>query len=115
MAKEVDYELNVRGIPLEDELSVRRMKLRQAQVEEIRKPKRIKGVTSMVREYETVKTRVQEIRNILETKYDQKQMSRLRHYRIRVNRTNTITRGQLRQKKELLGEIESLLDEYIIQ
>lgn len=109
---EVDYELKLRCLPIDGTLQVRCQRLRQAQLEEVRRPKTLRVKKSIQEEYGTVKAKVQDIKHALQFYPEPKLISRLRHCRLRIQRSNAVTRDQVRIRNEFLSEIESLLDHY---
>lgn len=109
---EVEYELKLRCVSILGSIQERRQRLRQVQLEEIRKPKVLFSKKSIVEEYQTVKTKILDLKHVLEIFPEPKLISRLRHCRGRILRASTVTREQLRVKTDLLGEIEGLLDRY---
>lgn len=109
---EIDYELKLRCLSIEGSLEVKRHRLKQAQLEEVRKPKILRVKISIVHEYEAIKGKVQDIKHAIQFYPEAKFISRLRHCRLRVIRANAITREQSRLKNEFLAEIENLLDRY---
>lgn len=109
---EIDYELKLRCLAIDGSVQEKRQKLRQAQLEEIRKQKIFRVKKSITQEYDTVKAKVQDIKHVMQFYPEQKLISRLRHCRLRIIRANAITREQVRLKNELVYEIENLLDRY---
>lgn len=112
LADEVEFELKIRCLPLEGTLQEQRNVLRNAQLEEVRKPKQLRGKKSIIEEYDTVKGKIQDIKHVLEIFPEPKHISRLRHCRLRILRANSVTREQQRLRDGLIAEIEGLLDRH---
>lgn len=110
--EEINYELKLRCLSIEGSLQEKRQRLKKAQIDEIRKPIVLKGKKTIVQEYDTVRTNIRNIKHLLELFPEPQYISRLRHYRLRILRANTITREQQRLRGELLSEIENLLDRF---
>lgn len=109
---ELDYELKIRCLPIDGSQETKRQLLKHAQMEEVRKPKILRAKLSIVQEVEAIKGKVQDIKHAIQFFPEPKYISRLRHCRLRVIRSNAMTREQKRMKDDFLAEIENLLDRY---
>lgn len=112
LPEEVEYELKIRCLPIGGTVQEKRLRFKKAQLDEIRNPKTLRAKKSIQQEYHTIKPIVQDIKHVLETYPEPRLISRLRHYRMRIMRSNTTTRKQRRMQHELLEDVENLLDRY---
>ena len=81
-------------------------------MEELRKPRLLKIKKSIQEEYPIIKEKIQDLAHVLDTYPEHKHITRVRHYRARVLRMNTVTREQQRLKDELILDIERLLERH---
>lgn len=112
MHDEIDYELGLRGLnmsgyPLED----RREAFRRAQLDEIQNTKILYTKNTILDELTIIQIKATVIRQELEIHGPRRElMSRLRHLRLRVLRSNAMDNYQVRMKDELLRELETVYE-----
>lgn len=109
---EISYELNLRGLNLSGYcLEDQKQALRKAQLDEIQNSKVIYSTKTIIDDLSLIQIKLTTVRQELELYGPTRQlMSRLRHLRLRVLRSNALDSYQVRIKNELLEELELIYD-----
>lgn len=112
MQDEIDYELRLRGFnmsghPLEDQ----REAFRRAQLDEIQNSRALYTKKTIIEELTLIQIKATMIRQEFEIHGPKRQLiSRLRHLRLRVLRSNAVDSHQVKIKDDLLRELETIYE-----
>lgn len=109
---EIAYELNLRGLNLSGYcLDDQKQALRKAQLDEIQNSKVVYSTKTIMDDLTIIQIKLTTVRQELEMHGTTRQlMSRLRHLRLRVLRSNAMDSHQVKVKDELMEEIELIYE-----
>lgn len=108
---ELEYELKIRclefpGMPIEQQQQVLFTELcKEAQIPRILVPRK-----TLLEEVGIIEIKLMMIRHELEQKFEQKSITRLKHLYLRMQRTAATDTYQIQMKKDILEEIETLVE-----
>lgn len=111
LEEEVNYELKLRNYveDLKKDLPNKQRLLRRLFHKDAKEKRDYRSPYSIEEEYESVSSRVNGIRTDLTKGSDASLISRLKHYYLRIKRSNTKDDESVKMKEKLLGNISDLL------